>query len=41
VAHGLGYSVMWAALTLLLLTGSLLSTRLRVGYASAAPVPAS
>ena len=36
VAHGLGYAVMWSALTLLLAVGSLLSTRLRVGYAGAA-----
>jgi hypothetical protein len=28
---------MWTALTLLLVIGSLLSTRLRVGYAAAAP----
>jgi MFS family permease len=33
VAHGLGYAVMWSALTVLLAVGSLLSTRLRVGYA--------
>jgi MFS family permease len=39
VAHGLGYAVMWSALTVLLAAGSLLSTRLRVGYA--APVPAA
>ena len=39
VAHGLGYSAMWTALTLLLVIGSLLSTRLRVGYAVAAPAP--
>jgi MFS family permease len=43
VAHGLGYAVMWSALTVLLLIGSLLSVRLRVGYAKpvAAPAPAS
>jgi MFS family permease len=41
VAHGLGYSTMWTALTLLLVIGSLLSTRLRVGYATAAPAPAT
>jgi MFS family permease len=39
VAHGLGYAVMWSTLTVLLATGSLLSTRLRVGYA--VPVPAA
>jgi MFS family permease len=33
VAHGLGYPVMWSALTVLLAVGSLLSVRLRVGYA--------
>ena len=43
VAHGLGYAVMWSALTVLLVVGSLLSVRLRVGYARpvAAPAPAS
>jgi len=42
VAHGLGYAVMWSALSALLLIGSLLSIRLRVGYAAAAaPVPAT
>ena len=35
VAHGLGYAVMWSALTVLLLVGSCLSVRLRVGYARA------
>jgi hypothetical protein len=39
VAHGLGYAVMWSALTVLLAVGSFLSTRLRVGYA--APLPAA
>jgi MFS family permease len=37
VAHGLGYAVMWSALTLLLLAGFALSFRLRVGYAVKAP----
>jgi MFS family permease len=37
VAHGLGYAVMWSALTLLLLAGFVLSFRLRVGYAVKAP----
>jgi MFS family permease len=41
VAHGLGYAVMWSALTLLLIVGSLLSVRLRVGYATTAAVPAT
>lgn len=39
VAHGLGYAPMWSALTVLLAAGSVLSVRLRVGYAR--PVPAS
>ena len=33
VAQGLGYALMWSALTCLLIVGSLLSVRLRVGYA--------
>ena len=37
VAHGLGYAVMWSTLTLLLLAGFVLSSRLRVGYAVKAP----
>jgi MFS family permease len=37
VAHGLGYAVMWSGLTVLLAIGSLLSVRLRVGYAKAVP----
>ena len=37
VAHGLGYGVMWSALTLLLAAGFLLSFRLRVGHAVKAP----
>lgn len=41
VAHGLGYAVMWSALTVLLTLGSLLSVRLRVGYARAVPAPSS
>ena len=43
VAHGLGYAAMWSALTVLLIVGSFLSVRLRVGYARpvAAPAPAS
>jgi MFS family permease len=43
VAHGLGYAVMWSALTVLLIVGSFLSVRLRVGYARpvTAPAPAS
>ena len=40
VANGLGYGVMWTVLTLALVVGSLLSTRLRVGYQTAAPAPA-
>ncbi|HEX7786327.1 MAG TPA: MFS transporter [Methylomirabilota bacterium] len=40
VANGLGYGVMWTVLTLALVVGSLLSTRLRVGYPTAAPAPA-
>jgi predicted branched-subunit amino acid permease len=40
VAHGLGYAVMWSALTALLVLGSLLSIRLRVGYARPVAVPA-
>jgi MFS family permease len=40
VAHGLGYRIMWGALTLLLVGGFLLSFRLRLGYApSAVHVP--
>jgi MFS family permease len=34
VARGLGYGTMWTALALLLMVGSLLSVRLRVGYAA-------
>jgi predicted MFS family arabinose efflux permease len=41
VAHGLGYAVMWSALTVLLTLGSLLSVRLRVGYSRAVPAPSS
>jgi MFS family permease len=41
VAHGLGYPAMWTALALLLLVGSLLSARLRVGYPAVAPAPAA
>ncbi|MGH7350348.1 MAG: MFS transporter, partial [Candidatus Rokuibacteriota bacterium] len=41
VAHGLGYAVMWSALTALLALGSFLSVRLRVGYAKPLPEPAS
>jgi MFS family permease len=43
VAHGRGYAVMWSALTVLMVLGSVLSVRLRVGYAKPlpAPVPAS
>ena len=37
VAHGLGYSVMWSMLTLLLAAGFLLSFRLGVGDAVKAP----
>ena len=37
VAHGLGYAIMWSALTVLLAVGSLMSTRLRVGYAAPSP----
>jgi MFS family permease len=37
VAHGLGYGVMWSALTLLLAAGFGLSFRLRVGFAVRAP----
>ena len=37
VAHGLGYSVMWAALTALLVAGFAWSFRLRVGYAARMP----
>lgn len=37
VAHGLGYAVMWSALTFLLAAGFGLSFRLRVGYAVGAP----
>ncbi len=40
VAHGLGYPVMWTALTLLLTVGFLTSFRLRVGYAQPVPAPA-
>ncbi|HYB43461.1 MAG TPA: MFS transporter [Candidatus Methylomirabilis sp.] len=40
VAHGLGYRVMWSALTLLLLSGFALSFRLRVGYL-VKPLPAA
>lgn len=39
VAHGLGYSVMWAMLTALLAVGFGLSWRLRVGYAARMPPP--
>jgi MFS family permease len=41
VAHGLGYAVMWSTLTVLLIVGSLLSVRLRVGYARAVSAPVS
>jgi predicted MFS family arabinose efflux permease len=41
VAHGLGYPVMWSALTLLLTVGFLASFRLRVGYAKAPPAAAA
>ena len=41
VAHGLGYPVMWGALTLLLAVGFVASFRLRVGYAAPALRPAS
>jgi MFS family permease len=41
VAHGAGYAVMWTALTILLTLGSLLSVRLRVGYARPVAAPAS
>jgi MFS family permease len=41
VAHGLGYPVMWGALTLLLTVGFVASFRLRVGYAAPALRPAS
>jgi MFS family permease len=37
VAHGLGYSVMWATLTALLAAGFGWSFRLRVGYAARMP----
>jgi MFS family permease len=37
VAHGLGYAVMWTALTLFLAAGFGLSFRLRAGYAVGAP----
>jgi predicted MFS family arabinose efflux permease len=37
VAHGLGYSVMWATLTALLAAGFGWSFRLRVGYAGRMP----
>jgi MFS family permease len=37
VAHGLGYGVMWSALTLLLAAGFGLSFRLRVGFAVKVP----
>ena len=40
VAHGLGYAVMWSALTVLLIVGSFLSVRLRVGYARPVAAPA-
>lgn len=40
VAHGLGYGVMWSALTLLLLGGFLASLRLRIGLPVRAPRPA-
>jgi MFS family permease len=35
VAHGLGYRVMWSTLALVLLSGFLVSFRLRVGYSPA------
>ena len=41
VAHGLGYPVMWGALTLLLAVGFVASFRLRVGYGAPALRPAS
>jgi MFS family permease len=41
VAQGLGYPVMWGALTLLLAVGFVASFRLRVGYAAPALRPAS
>jgi MFS family permease len=41
VAQGLGYGAMWTALALVLTVGSLLSVRLRVGYAASAPRTAS
>jgi len=41
VAHGLGYPVMWGALTLLLAVGFVASFRLRVGCAAPALRPAS
>jgi MFS family permease len=41
VARGLGYPVMWGALTLLLAVGFVASFRLRVGYAAPALRPAS
>jgi MFS family permease len=37
VVHGLGYPMMWSALTVLLAVGFLLSLRLRIGYAVRAP----
>ena len=37
VAHGLGYSVMWSSLTLLLAAGFVLSFRLSVGHAVKTP----
>ena len=41
VAHGLGYGIMWSALTVLLVAGFLWSLRLRVGGLARAPHPAA
>ena len=41
VAHGLGYHIMWGALTALLVAGFLSSLRLRVGLPARAPHPAA
>jgi MFS family permease len=41
VAHGLGYGIMWSALTVLLVAGFLWSLRLRVGGPARAPHPAA
>jgi len=40
VAHGLGYRIMWSALTVLLVAGFLASLRLRIGLPIAVPRPA-